>query len=35
MKNDMKRIAPQVKQISMSVRTGEGISELVDDLLNY
>ena len=35
MKNDMKRIAPQVKQISMSVRTGEGISQLVDDLLNY
>jgi hydrogenase nickel incorporation protein HypB len=35
MKNDMRRIAPQVKQISMSVRTGEGINQLVDDLLNY
>jgi hydrogenase nickel incorporation protein HypB len=35
MKNDMERIAPQVKQILMSVRTGEGISQLVDRLLNY
>jgi len=35
MKKDMERIAPQVKQILMSVRTGEGISQLVDDLLNY
>ena len=35
MKNDMARIAPQVLQISMSVRTGEGISQLVDDLQNY
>ena len=35
MKNDMERIALQVKQILMSVRTGEGISQLVDRLLNY
>ncbi len=35
MKNDMERIAPQAKQILMSVRTGEGISLLVDRLLNY
>jgi len=35
MKNDMERIAPQVEQILISVRTGEGISQLVDCLLNY
>lgn len=35
MQNDMKRIAPQVKQIQMSVRTGEGISEFVDNILKY
>jgi len=35
MKNDMERIAPHVKQILMSVRTGEGVSQLVDDLLSY
>jgi len=35
MRSDMKRIAPQVKQIQMSVRTGQGISEFVDDLLTY
>jgi hydrogenase nickel incorporation protein HypB len=35
MQNDMERIAPQVKQIPMSVRTGEGISEFVDDLFKY
>jgi hydrogenase nickel incorporation protein HypB len=35
MRNDMERIAPHVKQIPMSVRTGEGISQLIDDLLTY
>ena len=35
MQNDMERIAPKVKQITMSVRTGEGISEFVGDLLKY
>jgi hydrogenase nickel incorporation protein HypB len=35
MLRDMERIAPQVKQIQMSVKTGQGISEFVDDLLNY
>jgi hydrogenase nickel incorporation protein HypB len=35
MRSDMKRIAPQVKQIQMSIRTGQGISEFVDDLLTY
>ena len=35
MKNDMERIAPQVKQITMSVRTGEGIRQLIDYLLHY
>lgn len=33
--SDMKRIAPQIKQIQISVRTGQGISEFVDDLLKY
>jgi hydrogenase nickel incorporation protein HypB len=35
MLRDMERIAPQVKQIQMSVKTGQGISEFVDDLLFY
>lgn len=33
MKNDMGRIAPQVKQILTSAKTGEGITELVDELV--
>ncbi|HYA32812.1 MAG TPA: hydrogenase nickel incorporation protein HypB [Candidatus Bathyarchaeia archaeon] len=33
MKNDMARIAPQVKQILTSAKTGEGITELVDELV--
>jgi hydrogenase nickel incorporation protein HypB len=35
MRNDMTRIAPQVKQIQMSVKTGQGINEFVSDLLKY
>jgi hydrogenase nickel incorporation protein HypB len=35
MRSDMKRIAPQVEQILMSVRTGQGIREFVDDLHKY
>jgi hydrogenase nickel incorporation protein HypB len=35
MRSDMKRIAPQVKQIQMSVRTGQGIREFIDDLHKY
>jgi len=31
----MKRIAPRVKQIQMSVRTGQGIKEFVDNLQKY
>jgi hydrogenase nickel incorporation protein HypB len=35
MHSDMKRIAPRVKQIQMSVRTGQGIKEFVDNLQKY
>ena len=35
MRSDMKRIAPQVRQIQMSVRTGQGIREFIDDLHKY
>jgi hydrogenase nickel incorporation protein HypB len=35
MSSDMKRIAPRVKQIQMSVRTGQGIKEFVDNLQKY
>jgi hydrogenase nickel incorporation protein HypB len=35
MRSDMKRIAPRVKQIQMSVRTGQGIKEFVDNLQKY
>jgi hydrogenase nickel incorporation protein HypB len=35
MRSDMKRIAPRVKQIQMSVRTGHGIKEFVDNLQKY
>jgi hydrogenase nickel incorporation protein HypB len=35
MRSDMKRIAPQVRQIQMSVRTGQGIREFIDDLRKY
>ena len=35
MLNDMNRIAPHVKQIVMSVKTGQGIREFVQELLKY
>ncbi|MDD1725890.1 MAG: hydrogenase nickel incorporation protein HypB [Euryarchaeota archaeon] len=35
MRSDMKRIAPRVKQIQMSVRTGQGIKEFIDNLQKY
>ncbi len=35
MSNDMTRIAPYVKQILMSVKTGQGIREFVDALFKY
>jgi hydrogenase nickel incorporation protein HypB len=35
MLNDMSRIAPHVKQIVMSVKTGQGIREFAEELLKY
>ncbi|MGZ4863492.1 MAG: hydrogenase nickel incorporation protein HypB [Halobacteriota archaeon] len=35
MRSDMKRIAPRLKQIQMSVRTGQGIKEFVDYVEKY
>jgi hydrogenase nickel incorporation protein HypB len=35
MRNDMERIAPQMTRIKMSAKTGEGINEFIDALLNY
>lgn len=34
MRDDMERIAPQVRQFQMSVKTGEGISEFANVLIN-
>ncbi len=35
MVNDMSKIAPYMKQILMSVKTGQGIQEFADELLKY
>jgi hydrogenase nickel incorporation protein HypB len=35
MRDDMKRIAPHVTQFQMSAKTGQGISEFADVLVNY
>jgi len=35
MLNDMSRIAPHVKQIVMSVKTGQGIGEFAEEVIKY
>jgi Ni2+-binding GTPase involved in maturation of urease and hydrogenase len=35
MEDDMNRIAPHVKKIKMSVKTGEGLKQFTEEILKY
>jgi len=35
MENDMNRIAPHIRKIKMSVKTGEGLTDFIEEILKY
>jgi hydrogenase nickel incorporation protein HypB len=35
MEDDMNRIAPHIRKIKMSVKTGEGLTDFIEEILKY